>query len=240
VEVQRVSALTYVRLTQETPGVQPLSRVRDQKDAVIFASRKSGIAHLNQVAGRRAAFAHTNAVVSFWAKVLLARAGICGTDLKSFENLVAVDQRTGTGQEGSTGSWGGEGDIEDFAHSIVIKKVLAGEFDVGVAPSRRFEAHRGRRGALVEVVRFPVPSSLYVTKPDLDPQIFQALQQCLVSLKDKRLLGRMGPLSVNGFEAIKESDFDDIRHALTNELRCFETGRNPSAVEEPPVRPAGH
>src|SRR5206468_7978977 len=144
-----------------------------------------------------------------------ARAGICGTDLTAYENLVAVDQRTGAEQEGPTGGWGGEGDIEDFAHSIVIKKVLAGEFDVGVAPSRRFEAHRGRHGGLVEVARFPVPSSLYVTKPDLDPQIFQALQQSLVSLKDKRVLGRIGLLSVNGFEVVKETDFNDIRHALT-------------------------
>src|SRR6266446_2526065 len=67
--VERVGAFLYVLSKQTTPV-----RERGQKEAVIFASKDSGITNLAGIAGKRVAFGGTNSAISFWAKIHLARA----------------------------------------------------------------------------------------------------------------------------------------------------------------------
>lgn len=233
VDVQKISALTYVRLTQAGDGVLPLARGRGQSEAVFFARQKADISELRQVVGHSVAFAHTNSVVSFWGKVHLARIGICATNLKFYSNLVSPDRRPAGTKKSSSSPDPQEREIEDYAHWLVIEKVVSGEYDVGVAPSRHFESRR-QRGGLVEVGRYAVPRDIFVARAGVPPEIVMAFRQALISLSDNRILRQLGSGTQDGLEAASDGDVDEIRKALISELQCFERAPLPSNGE------AGH
>lgn len=223
VEIQRLSVLTYVRLRAAGVAIQPLVQFREHKEACIFASQKSGLTKIKDAAGYRAAFAHTNSIVSTLAKVHLARFGISAAQLKACVNHTenSVD---GLDAMAALHEMATEYDVDDYAHSIVVKKVRSDDFDIGVAPVRRFEANRYRRSGLVELYRFPVPSNIFVVRSGLDPAIIRALRLAFLALDDKARLGKIGLMAVGGFEAIEDRDFDAMRQALTEDLNFFERG----------------
>jgi hypothetical protein len=237
-DVQRTSQLTYVRLRQAGLDVQPLAVERNADEGVIFARVGAGCTNLAQIAAQRAVFAHTNSVVSFLGKMCLARAGLCITNFKSFTNLDVPDRSLAqSAQEDSTARV--EEDIEVYTHKEVIQRVLAGEYDVGVATSRRFEAQRQRSQRLLELARFPVTVDVYVAKADTEPEVVRALQESLVALKEKTMLGRAKRTLVDGLERAKDSDFDEFRRMLAHEWVFFETGQRRARNDVGASRPVG-
>jgi serine/threonine protein kinase/ABC-type phosphate/phosphonate transport system substrate-binding protein len=223
VDVQRISALTYARLTQAGLAVQPLARGRGEAEAVVFASKNSGIGRLSDIPGHSIAFAHTNSIISFWAKVYLARAGICGTNLKFFHNLVGFGTRNAPSTRPFSTADPSDGEADDYAHREVIERVVTGEYDVGVAPRRRFELMNSRRReGLIEIGHYAVPRNVFAARPGLDTEMVAALRQALISIKNQKILGQLGRATADGIVRALDSDFDDMRKALTNEVRCFE------------------
>jgi ABC-type phosphate/phosphonate transport system substrate-binding protein len=83
---------------------------------------------------------------------------------------------------------------------------------------------------LVELHSFSIMPDVYVARKELPPDVLKALQQALVSLqteRDKKLLAQLRRSLVEGFDpanAISERNVQEIRAALTNELRYFESG----------------
>lgn len=236
-DLQKVSQLTYVRLKHSGVNVLPLARDRISEDASLFAaepSKNKNLTNVSQAASLRALFAHTNSVISFMAKVWLAQNGLCATNFKSCSDLDiparSLEQLTrnvpSTSRE--------DGEIDGFSHREVIQRVLAGEHDIGVAPTRRFEIQRQRGERLTELARFPIPVDIYVARADLPTDVASALQHSLISLKDKVLLGRARRLMVNGLEAVEDSDFAEFRRWMAHEWVFFETGQWPvtNAVSE--------
>ena len=227
-DVQRMSYLTYVRLRQIAPATTPLAQDRLSAEFVIFARAGLGVTNLAQAAGHTALFAHPNSILSFLAKVRLAQAGICATNFRFIKNLGSPVFGTPPVPENGRDS---EEDIETYAHAAVIDNVLAGEFEIGVAPIRHFARHFAKhRGAgLKELDQCSSTPDVYVAKAGLDATIIRAFRESLVSLRDKTLLGRMRKYMKDGFEPITDSDFDKFRRLLNNEAVFFETGRWPSA-----------
>ena len=237
-DVQRMSALTYVFSKQQAPGLAPVVRERSRKEAVIFASKASGITNLLQVTGQRVAFGQTNSTISFWAKVFLRRAGIRADHLRSFEHLSGTKPDREPNPAWPKGSE--DRDSETQAHKRSIEAVSFGRADVGVAPRRQFENKRHRRGGLIELCAYPVTPDTYVSRPGLDTSLLLALRQGLLSFQskeDKKLLAQLTQyVPIEGFDSITDDDFNDIRSAMHKEIAEFERGAPSQDPETPPAR----
>ena len=237
-DVQRMSAMVYVLSKELAPGLEPVVREHSRRQAVIFASKRSGITNLLQVAGQRVAFGQTNSTISFWAKVWLMRAGIRAGQLKSAVHLSGTRQDRDPNPARPKGSE--DRDSETQAHKRAIEAVYLGQADVGAAPRRQFELNRYRRGGLVELCDYPVTSDAYVSRPGFDTNVLQALRQSLVSFQgqpDKKLLAKLTQyVPIEGFDPITDDDFNDIRSAAKNELTEFERGAANQGPEARPVQ----
>jgi hypothetical protein len=146
--------------------------------------------------------------------VYLARAGICATNLKSFGNLVRSPRPFSTPDP--------ETEAEDDAHGPVMEKVLSGAYDAGVSPERRFLQNSRRHPGLIEVGRYTVPRNVFVAKPGLDLELVAALRRALASITDKKILGQLGRGTIDGLAPALDSDYDEMRQAVTNDLPRFE------------------
>lgn len=235
-DFMRINALAYVRAKAAAAGLQVVARERTDKEAVIFANAGLGLSNVHQLIGKRVAFAHTNSIISFCAKVRLARAGISGTDLGFFKSFdldrippMLVDAPAGTTLTAPLS----EGDLEMYAHRVVIEQVRAGMFDVGESLRRHFgkNQYKGMRKVLVELDSFPVPSDVYVARPGLDPVVVDAMRQSLLSLneREKKVLELLHTTLINGFAPVNERDFDGLRAAETNEVAQFKMHPPPEA-----------
>jgi ABC-type phosphate/phosphonate transport system substrate-binding protein len=223
-DVERVGAFLYILSKQTTPELEPVARERGQKEAVIFASKDSGITNLAAVAGKRIAFGDTDSVLTFWAKVHLARAGIRASNLQSYVHLNGASRGRDEGPSGAKLSQ--DRDAETQAHKRVLQEVSLGRADVGEAPRRHFEQARYKRHGLVPLLVYPITSDVYVARPGLDPEIGRALRESLISFQGKQDQKFLGPLGRNGsfegFEPVMDRDFDDLRRAMEKELAEFE------------------
>lgn len=220
-DFQRLGALSYIRAREAALQVEPVVQEQSEKEAVIFTRTDTGIKSLSEVAGHRVAFAHTNSIVSFMAMLHLARAGLCCTNLK-YEHLDMPPLPENLDKV-SVGGTDADADPEVFAHKAVIDRVVAREFDVG--ESRRHHYQRNRHRGLVEIYNYTVPPSVYAARPGLNPGIINAFRQSMLSLQsssEKGLLRRLSTSTIRGFEASRDSNFDGLRTAMTNEIARFQ------------------
>ncbi len=218
-DVISISPLAYVRAKPSAPGLEPVALPICNKWAIIFSRRDSGITNLSQVVGKRVGFAHTNTMISFYAKVYLARAGITGSNVAFYQNLGFPGNYGWTDTNPVTTVLGGKSP-ELYAHREVIKRVLANYFDVGEAQERHFSRNRSR--GLQELCRFKVEQDIYVARPGLDPAVRTALAKALASLTDLRLLAPMFEVPVTGFQPVYDTNFNHLRSFMTNEVARFE------------------
>ena len=110
-----------------------------------------------------------------------------------------------------------------------MAKVLQGEYEVGVAPSRRFQFRKKDGSGLVELHNYESTPDVYVARPGLPAEIVKALRDNLLDLKDKALLEATKPSMQDGFESVTDSDFDSFRKLIRNEWSFFETCQTNSA-----------
>jgi serine/threonine protein kinase/ABC-type phosphate/phosphonate transport system substrate-binding protein len=226
VDFQRMGPVAYLRAEQAGVGLTPIVHELCDKEAVIFARKDSGIHNLPKVVGHSVAFGHTNSPLSCLAKYHLATNGIVPATLRSFANIERMDSPHAQGT----------GDSDYHAHKEVLKKVQAGEFDVGVVQRRHFESNRHRGRGLVELHSYKVPPDVLVAKPGLAANVIAAFRNALVSLKsddDVALLEQIESPQVTGFVAITNGYFDSLRYALTNLVVQFDTPRAiPEAAQQ--------
>jgi hypothetical protein len=184
------------------------------------------------------AFAQTNSVVSFWAKVQLVRAGIRASHLQSYVHLTGT--RQGRDENPSQPKGSEDRDSEAQAYKLVIQEIFLGRADVGAAPLRYFELFRYRRQGLVPLLSYPVTSDVYVARPGLDPEVLRALRESLLSfqgLEARKLLGKFSRNSTDGFDPVEDGDFKDMRSAASNEVADFERGAGQEKPKMPPANP---
>jgi serine/threonine protein kinase/ABC-type phosphate/phosphonate transport system substrate-binding protein len=230
-DIQNVTFLTYVRMLETSPNMQPVVMERHRSQAAIFASTTSGISNLTQIPGHSMAFAHTNSVISFLGKVELARANIHAQDLSVYTNLVPApfkDQRAEIPKLEIETQDTRKG---DFAHEEVVNAVIRNEFELGLAPVTRIFEKQRSRAALVELHRFTITPDLYVTRAGLPTDVVSALRNSLLAMKDKKLLGTTKASMQDGFEAVTDAEFARFRKLITNEWRFFEKGKRGAKLD---------
>ncbi len=218
--ILRMDPVLYVLSNAPAPRMVPIARELSRKDAVIFASNESGITNLSQAVGKRLVFGQENSAVTFWAKVHLRRAGLRATDFQSLRYIEGGEK----GRDGEKLESDQDPNVQ--ANKQAIQQVASGKADVGVALSRQFDLKRHRKGGLRPLASFPVPSDIYVANSELEAEVFRALQQVVVSFhgtEEKDLLARLSENArIEGFAAISEQEFEEVRTALNAEIPAFD------------------
>lgn len=224
-DLTRMGALNYLRARDANFQLAALVQEISRKDAVVFARRGLGITNLNQLRGRSFAFGDTNATLSVWAKVFMTRAGILGANLSRYAHLNSREAfLEDIRQHGFREEM--QGDLH--SHSQVIKEVLDGTFDAGVARVKYVATYLGKE--LVPLYDFDSTSNFWVARRGLPADVQEALKAAILSITNDEIL-RALPTKAVGFRAVSERDLADLEQALHRDVALFE-GR--------PVKRAGH
>ncbi len=240
VDFQRFSALNYLRADALSHDVEPIVQQNAIQQGVIFARADAGISNLSQVVGKRIAFAHTNSMMSFQAKVCLIQAGVTPANVASFENLNLSEPASSDSTNRNDDEQPAD---ERFSHFEVIKRVLAGQYDVGEAPLRHFRNNmfKGRKTVLVELVTFTIPPNVIVARAGLERNVIEGCRQGFLKLNASRYTGLLGKLhgySITGYEPVTDASFNELRTALVSQAILFDQERAPSSTVPPTVIPS--
>ena len=76
---------------------------------------------------------------------------------------------------------------------------------------------------------------MYVARPGLDPEVLRTLRENLVAIQsenDKELLGQLSHnTAIQGFDAVRDEDFNDTRAAMNQEITLFENAARTNPKE---------
>lgn len=225
----RISPVSYAHAKRTTNGLglEPIAGPICKKIGVIYARRSIGVSNLFQAKGKglRIGFAHTNAVISVFAKVELAKFGIYASDFSLCTNLPLP-------------TFSQEGDLS--AHNLVKLMVETNALDLGPAERRHF-LHK--QAKLVELHSFEVWEDIHVASPSLPSTMMTAFRQSLAAIqgaaftwsrffkhpfktlaenKTKKMLEALHGTKITGFMPITDTNLNFIRAHLTNEYARFE------------------
>jgi serine/threonine protein kinase len=218
IELARMGALTFLHAQALQSQLQPVVQIGMGKAAVIFARADSGVASLGQMAGHSFAFGDTNATLSFWAKFYLMDAQINGRDLSRYAILdsqaVYLEQVRQKDFDPAA---------ELSSHSEVVRAVLAGEFDAGVARLRPVQNKLGKE--LVPLLYFDSDPNLWVARAGLPSKMVEALKTIFLSLSPEELKIFVG--SAQGFR--------DLDLERLHKLRTLEKEVEKSFPDSAPV-----
>ncbi len=103
-------------------------------------------------------------------------------------------------------------------HDKVGTAVGAGDYDAGALNESTFKKLVEAGEPIRELVRFPNVTKPWIARSGLDPEVFAALKQSLLELKNKNA---MKGLKTDGFWEGSDSDYAQIRAAMENNYMFF-------------------
>lgn len=110
-------------------------------------------------------------------------------------------------------------------HDIVGTKVGSGEFTAGALNESTFRKLLSTGEQIRELARFPNVTKPWIARAGLDPEIYEALQRCLLELTDKESLQK---LKIDGFLKGADIDYQVIRTAIEGNDRFFKMAKSES------------
>ena len=134
------------------------------------------------------------------------------------------------------------GDLSDYEylgrHDKVGTAVGAGDFDAGALNESTFKKLTAKGEPIRELARFPNVTKPWIARKGLQPEVFAALQNSLLELKDGKGLKA---LKVNGFLPGGDEDYLTIRNSMEFNDRFFQEPLAGAAlsVEEAPITEDG-
>ncbi len=138
IDFGRMGALRFLRIKRRTPEIIPLVMpTTSYKTGMLFTSTRTDIRTVEDIRGRSFAFGDTNSTVSFWAQIKLAEYGITATNLSRYDQLDStLEFAEDVAELGESNAVSRIGYLH--SHAQVIKGVLNGLYDVGVAMEKAF------------------------------------------------------------------------------------------------------
>lgn len=213
----------YVRAKALEPGLTPIARFDLPKPAVFFTRRDSGITNISQFIGKRVAFGDPGATISLWAKVELTRFGIFGTNLQSWEHYDGHREFLRRMYEAGARN---AMDAYSHSHAAAIEAVTNHLADIAVA--RRDYVQDFTKRHLRIIHQFESTPQLWVAGTKVakeKPEVMNAFSQALI--QSETIVINSGPDrgTVTRLLPVEDSFFDELRRAITNEVRAFEGNR---------------
>ncbi|MCI0748665.1 MAG: serine/threonine-protein kinase [Verrucomicrobia subdivision 3 bacterium] len=189
IDFMRLGQSSYVKLKEEDPGVHLIAAQNGTVQGAIFTHRLSRITNLAGLKGQSFAFVdEVSTMGGYLAKLQLLQAGIQARDLKSYQYLIS--------------------------HGHVVEAVARQEFSAGAANASVVERAIAN-GLHLRVIHTFSEVDLgmpWVARSGLDAVFVQALKQGLLSMKDIRLLSKLGD-GTSAFVHAQDRDFDPVRES---------------------------
>ena len=197
VDFMVLSAVDYLNARRASPGVMPIARLNESREAVIFARTNSGVLALAQLAGKVIVFPDSDLTMSTWAKARLAEAGLHAAD---FQSCIHIEDQ------------GLETDHLVIGFAETVHRVLRREADAGVTYRERFE--RYKHLGLVMLDCFPETPNVLAARQGLDPGLLEAFRTAVFAVERK---AKFDSLTIHGFGPMVPAappEFDPVRRAL--------------------------
>ncbi len=192
VDIVRFGPASYVLAKQRNPNVQLLVAEQEQEmgkkraEGIIAVRKDSPIQSLADLKGRTFAFGDENSTIGrFLSQAELLKAGVHGSDLKSFQYL--------------------------DRHDKVFKAVEVGDFDAGAMHVSTFEDLNREKNPLREIAHFDNLGKPWVARAKLDDKTVDALRKSLLSIKTKDTLKA---LKIHGFTETNDEAFTIVRNGM--------------------------
>lgn len=155
---------------------------------IIAIKNDSPVTRLTDLKGKSFAFGDEGSTIGrFLSQLELEQAGIRAVDLSRYEYL--------------------------GRHDKVGTAVGAGAFDAGALNEKTFKKLVDNGVDIKELVRFPNVSKPWIARSGIDPEVFNAMRDSLLSVTDKATLAAM---KIDGFLEGSDADYSVIRKAMEN------------------------
>jgi phosphonate transport system substrate-binding protein len=189
VDFARFGPASYVLAKERNEGVRLLAmeHKKNQKRfyGIFIVPQSSLITSLEQIRGKSFAFGDKNSTIGrYLSQAELVNVGIHAADLGGYAYL--------------------------GRHDKVALAVAAGNYDAGVVKENTYKKYAASRG-LKQIGRFPNVTKPWVVRAGIDDNLFGALQQALLDLKDKKILKN---LKQDGFLVAEDEDYEFVRNAM--------------------------
>jgi len=187
----RFGPASYIIVKQKNPAVKLLvmenKKGKKRFNGVIITTTNSQIKSLADLKGKTFAFGNEDSTIGrYLAQNELLKDGIKGQDLQSFKFL--------------------------GRHDTVFKAVSLGDFAAGSVKESTLKTYNNNNSVRV-IHKFPNVTKPWLAKATLDENLFQALKQSLLGLKDKKILKAH---KVDGFYETSDKDYDFVRQGMNS------------------------
>ena len=190
VDFVRYGPASYVLAKERNPHIRLLviesNQGRKSLNGVISVPTDSPVRSIQDLRGKRIAFGNRRSSTGrYMSQAALLHAGISAKDLADYKYL--------------------------GRHDKVAFAVAAGNYDAGATNENTFNKYAASKG-LRKILEFPSINRPWVARAGLDPQIFAALQDALLELKDPEVLKT---IKRSGLIPTEDADYDQIRNAIS-------------------------
>lgn len=187
-DFSRLGPVSYVNAKARNPAIQILAveafEGKKQFEGVVIVRKDSPIQSVADLKGKRIAFGEPGSTTGrYIPQAAMAKAGLHAKDLAGYEYL--------------------------GRHDKVAFAVASGSHDAGTTNMKTYKKYAESKG-LRDIARFPAPTQAWVARPNLPPQLFQALRQALLELQGPGL----EYIDRNGFIPGDDHDYDELRRTM--------------------------
>ena len=209
VDFSRFGPASYVEAKKSNPelNILAMESIDSRKVfyGIIATAEENGMKSVAELKGRSFAFGDQQSTIGrYLSQQYLADNGIGANDLNHFEYL--------------------------GRHDIVGTRVGAGDFAAGALNESTFRKLLSQGEKIKELARFPNVTKPWIARSGLDPEIYEALQTCLLEITDEKSLQR---LKIDGFLEGSDEDFNVIRSAINDNERFFNLNKNTQNSKQP-------
>ncbi len=202
VDFSRFGPASYIEAKKSNPDLSVLAvETIDSRKVfygIIATAEDSDLKSIAELKGKSFAFGDQQSTIGrYLSQQYLADNGIGANDLNHFEYL--------------------------GRHDIVGTRVGAGDFAAGALNESTFRKLLSQGEKIKEIARFPNVTKPWIARSGLDPEIYDALQTCLLEITDEESLQR---LKIDGFLESTDEDFNVIRSAIDDNDRFFSLNKD--------------
>jgi phosphonate transport system substrate-binding protein len=197
----RFGPASYVAAREAMPNLRLMAMETNHGEkyflGAIVVHRNSPIRKVEDLKGKSFAFGDESSTIGrYLAQHLLQKYGIAARDLDRYVYMCR--------------------------HDAVGEAVAQGRYDAGALKQGTIRALVARRLKLRPLLVFRSITKPWVAHPDLPDELYQALRETILNLKDERAFAELASDGANGFALAEDAEFDPIRTAIKRNPEFFQ------------------
>jgi phosphonate transport system substrate-binding protein len=201
VHFARFGPATYVAAREAMPDLRLLAMETNQGEkyflGAIVVHGNSPIRKIEDLKGKSFAFGDENSTIGrYLAQHLLHKSGISARDLGRYVYMCR--------------------------HDAVGEAVARGDYDAGALKQGTIKTLVARGLKLRPLLVFRNITKPWIAHPDLPDELYQALRETMLNLKDDHAFENLASDGANGFAPAEDAEYDPIRNAIKRNPEFFQ------------------